>query len=501
MRRSLVALLLVALALPTPSAALVPPADDAGSGEDAPGVRREEFRVEPYLVYHGNLSPPSDSDYYAFVVDVDSPFRLSASNRLLCVYLRDSEGDSVDARCSLTATPVGALVEAELAPGTYYLLFHSLDVRGPYRFRFTLDGSDPNVDSPGARPAPPPTDPCPPHPAGEETQTSGAGDPRMPSLTWMATKTGSRAVVVWEGVRGLSELVYTVNGGVVQISRVVSATATHVHVVDGLPVGGVLCFKAREVEGVGPLAVSGWHALRLRNAMNAYDEADGSYSLNLLVVLNEAPWARADVERALDAFATRLWDATDGHVRAGRILLLVDDYERHNSGLWCWIARLSAPGCSFAADVVFVHEVPPYAAGMANVDGIQSATAAIWMNNVFEATPVLEASPEAEVAPVLLHELGHYAFGMADLYASLVDVGGCLDEANDLSVMTSRRAYTEFDSAATPCPNAAEIDGYVPSWTLLRERFPRVPERIGAPDPGPLGEGGAYSRSTFVVAP
>ncbi|HEX2022600.1 MAG TPA: hypothetical protein VHH36_07795, partial [Candidatus Thermoplasmatota archaeon] len=87
----------------------------------------------------------------------------------------------------------------------------------------------------------------------------------------------------------------------------------------------------------------------------------------------------------------------------------------------------------------------------------------------------------------------HYAFGALDLYAAESD---CWDPAWELSVMGLDLRASELDDETHRCPNEDDIPGYVPSWTLLRQRYPLVHDR-SEPDAGPAGDGGAFSLTVW----
>ncbi|HLF16560.1 MAG TPA: hypothetical protein VI796_03910, partial [Candidatus Thermoplasmatota archaeon] len=108
---------------------------------------------------------------------------------------------------------------------------------------------------------------------------------------------------------------------------------------------------------------------------------------------------------------------------------------------------------------------------------------------------------DAEVGSVLTHELGHYAFGMQDMYTDLGTGPDCYDAGTSVSVMGSNRDATEYDDEVNRCPNESLLSGYEPAWTSLRQRFDAVPDRTGPPDPGPEGDGGRFQLSTFDAGP
>ena len=489
---------LIALLLATPLApALQDPQDDAGSGRDAPDAPDPSFLVETNVVLEGSIASLSDDyDTYGFEGRVGDVVDVRVSGATGCFSLidpsfvnRGTMGCSVSEANTLTNGPKSLDMD-----GTWFVRLFSFH---PALYRFTialnLAPRDVSLTGPylGTVPLAPGADPtC--GTGAPVTATSGEG----PSgLVYAALKTGFRAVVAWETAEPVAAtLTASLDGGEAQPFTEKVPRTQHVFVLDALPEGRSLCFTPQ-----GGSA----HALRLANAMNANDGA--AYTVNLLVLGNEQP-TRSAVENALDVFAESFWDATDGHVRAGRIVALFGDYERHNSG-WvsCYLTSIvtgDRPFCQNVYDVIFTYDLNPAAAAATYLDAIREPEPAIWMGQTTQAG-LLDLD---EPGRVLNHEMGHYTFGAMDLYGTLegATVGtdpDCWDAAKGLSVMGGERDATEYDDEVNRCPNEAIIEGYVPTWTLLREDFPLVPDRAGVIDAGPAGDGGAYARRSIVVVP
>ncbi|HVM44883.1 MAG TPA: hypothetical protein VM582_03015 [Candidatus Thermoplasmatota archaeon] len=323
------------------------------------------------------------------------------------------------------------------------------------------------------------------------TATHGAGDPRLPTLVYAALKTGFRAVVAWETAEPeAARLSYSLDGGASHVLVESAPRTFHLFVIDGLPIGRTLCFTPLTATGA---PAGSMHAFKTRNAMNAHDGT--AYTLNLLVLANEQS-NLARVEDGMDGYSRRLYDATDGHVRSGRIIIVFGDLQHHNAGYpTCVVFASSVPGCAQFYDALFTFGATPQGAASTFLDGIQMRSGAIWMNWYHQAGLV---STGDNVAAVMMHEVGHYAFGARDVYGGAL---GCYDAAKGLSVMGSSRGATEFDDEINRCPDESTIAGYAPSYPRLRQRFPLVPDRMGVIDPGPEGNGGIYERHTFRVLP
>lgn len=329
---------------------------------------------------------------------------------------------------------------------------------------------------------------CPDGNVTEPSSTFGRAD-GPPGLAWAVLKTGFRLAVGWTTEQPTAgSLSYVVAGS--SVTRVDETVPTRLHliVVDGLPVGKDLCFQATG----GP-----WHGVHLANAMTAFEPAEphGTYTMNLMAIVNEGGDV-AEVEEGMDRYAEMLWDATDGWVRAGASFIVVGDYLHHNSG-WptCYIGGSLPGACANFYDVVVTEAAVPQGAASTYRQGIRDDDAAMWMNMHWQAVP----GPLSldDFGAVLLHEVGHYAFDMDDLYGDPVvpDSQGCDLPEWSMSIMGGSRDATEFDDEVHPCPTQGS--DYVPSWTLMRGEFPEIADRTGDPLEGPAGHGGQHVRQTF----
>lgn len=367
-------------------------------------------------------------------------------------------------------------------------------------------GSTPPSGNSTAPPDVPPGSPVPeePLPAGvalratcdgalvEEPTATFGQDESFGRLTWAALKQGGRLAVAWEAAaEGVGTLELSVDGGEWRSYSDLLPKTAHAFVVD-VSLGQVACIRVKDDAG----AASPTHAVRLANQRHAYDAATGSYTLNLLVLANEGSDA-ATLEAGMRRYGELLHDATDGHVRAGATIVLYGDYELHNSGwVTCYIAGAPGPTCNRVHDVIFTLDAAPQGAASTYRDGVEDPDAAIWMNWYWQAPPHSPLIMMDDVGSVLTHEVGHYVFGMMDLYSAAGVGEDCYDSASSISIMGGNRDATEYDDAAHPCPNASAIADYTPSWTFLRERFPTIPER-SAIDAGPEGDGGGHVVAAF----
>lgn len=328
----------------------------------------------------------------------------------------------------------------------------------------------------------------------EERSRVGDGDlddPRIPSLDAAVLKTGFRAVVTWTTDEPtLGELRWSLPGEPTYTVAEPTPRRHHAFVLTDLPEGETLTFTASHTRHEGGLAFatveSEAHELVLVNADRANpDPPAGYYTLNLTVAANENPVDRDTLEAALDRFARVIWDATDGNVALGEVVLLYEDPHHAETGLVCGYSP-AQPACTHAVDVTFSYDNLPVASGTTFQGGIERADDAIYINNLFEsaAQPTVE-----EVAQVLSHELGHYAFFMDEAYTVGAEVDPCYDPATGVSVMGLSPQATEFDGPTAPCPDGQPGEK---SWTSLREHYAAVGPRSGGPDPGPENVGPAY---------
>lgn len=338
-------------------------------------------------------------------------------------------------------------------------------------------------------PAPPPTPgvfDCGGATVVEPNDTFGRDDS---GLSWAALKTGFRLAVAWSTETQTTEtLRYRVGpNGQERTVTEAAPTSLHLFVLDGLDEGSWACFTA----GDHPT-----HAVRLVNAMTAYQPAEphGFYTMNFLVLVNEGGDV-GEVEPGLARYAQMLWDATDGWVRAGALLLVVGDYLHHNVG-WptCALSGNVPAACSNFYDAIVTEAANPAGAASTNRQGIRDPDLTMWMNMHWQAMPGTLSMDD--FGAVLLHEAGHYAFDMDDLYGSnTVVTTECFDEATGVSIMAGSRDATEFDDPMTPCPN--QPSGYTTSWELFQGQFRFVPDRPTGPVPGPSGDGGVAFVQTY----
>lgn len=469
---------------------------DAGSGGDAPSDPRLAFLVQPGVVYDAT-APSGDVDAFALEAQKGDLLELRVSGTLCSISLRRPDGSPVDGRCNLILLEEAIIYELRVdEPGRWAFVTNGLLQQPAYRFSFTLSSSAPParllVPATDAGPspwrAPTPSSATPPRCSPTEA-TSGDGGTTNPSLVFAVVKAGTRVAIAWETqTLSGSRVVYSVDAGRAWEVTETTPRQQHLVVLDDLPAGGLLCFRVA--------TDSPTYALRLADP-RASPGHDGVHTMHLLALATET-LAPEVLDDGFALYARKLWDATDGHVRLGTVILVTGDPETSTLGAYACDAARRAPAlppCSDIYDVVLTHDVWPLATGITLRDGIADPRVAIWLNALHESPIPLPTFGtvwnETEFAQNLLHETGHYAFGMDDLYGG-DGANLCQDPAWSISIMDSAREPREFDDEVARCPRADELPGYVPSWTLLRTRWPAIPDRPLGPTAGPEGDGGAF---------
>jgi hypothetical protein len=473
----------------------VPDADGGPSGSEAPrgtgssssaSARPGQLRID----FTWSPEAPRTGDSVRFQASASNP-----GGRTVDSWTWDFGDNSTGRGPSVghAYTKAGArdvVLRALSSDGTVLQAQHNLFVLAPGQA--APPPRAPGNSSTGPVDVPPPPPPgefmCPAGPVTEPFDTFGRDD-SLPGLSWAALKTGFRFAVAWSTESPTIEtLRYTVGRDPERSLSDVAPTRVHLFVLDDLPTGQTICFTA----GTAPL-----HAARLANAMTAFQEAEphGVYTINVLVLANEGG-DLTEIEPGMQRFAELLWDSTDGWVRAGAMMVVAGDYLHHNSG-WalCYVGGVSSAVCNQVYDVIVTEDAVPQGAASTYRQGVKDPDAAMWMNQHFQAMPGPLSMDD--FGAVLVHEAGHYFFDMDDLYGDPVvpDSQACDLPEHSMSIMGGGRDTTEFDDELRPCPTQGA--DYVPSWTLMRDQFDRIPDRDGPVLQGPSGTGGLAFQVTY----
>lgn len=194
-------------------------------------------------------------------------------------------------------------------------------------------------------------------------------------------------------------------------------------------------------------------------------------------------------------FAIRMNDATDGHVKIGKVIL-VDSYgQTFNGHSFCDGFTVCPTGADVLYFTVLPYDSHTYGLGIDTPDPINLGRL---------GQLVYSWQGPDHIGRVLAHEYLHYAGGLEDQYSEASAINGavpCEVRAYDISIMNNNNVQTELDSMATPC-EFTQKKGYS-SWDILRGvagntpgKFTLIPDR-GLPDAGPY-DAGPYFRLDVI---
>jgi hypothetical protein len=340
-------------------------------------------------------------------------------------------------------------------------------------------------------------------PEAAVAQSGGEPEPWL-MVDGFAAKTGYRLVFFWSASApvvptvewGYAEdaLAFTASppaaradtAGIVIVgvarSQVDPARSVHFRVVDGLSESASLV-----------------HSFSLGNAWRS-GTADGVYELDLVVQIDSQDlpelmiWDQGlnELVNGMEVTAERIWDATDGYVRLGTVLVTdtVVNYPVHTpfAHVIC-----GDPGSVYEnglADVVIQSTLPFDSHTFAGQPpAIDDPCTRIHLGRIGQL--VVPWSGDLHFGAVLAHEIGHYAMGFDDLYPSSLTgnadcwVGTSGEPDNsagryDITMMHNQFGWsggrwvgTELDRGPdhTPCNYST---GYA-SWPRLVQTYDKIP--------------------------
>jgi hypothetical protein len=321
--------------------------------------------------------------------------------------------------------------------------------------------------------------------------TSASGP--FKDVVGFATKTGFRGVIAWSADKPVAGKVRygTSPGALISYAIAPGAPDTaQLVIIDGLTIGQTYYYVVRDQLTGTESAVKSFKAA---NAYNNYDAAAGAYTMNLLVQLDSqsAPdelqpdMSIKDIAQAINVTAERYYDATDGNVRIGQVI--VTDTVADNGP--------TTPGY-LAADFVSVCETPLNKADVLVTTGMPMDSHTFGYHIADPCGPVYVGREAQLGAPwtgdlhfgyVTTHELSHYSLGAPDLYdgtgtgtGAVGAAADCRNLAWDGSLMHNtggwvggRWELTELDrnQILTPCPHGTEPY----TWDTMRSRYTNVP--------------------------
>ena len=311
--------------------------------------------------------------------------------------------------------------------------------------------------------------------------------PFFTDVVAFSTKTGFRTVVTWQAA---SPAVGIVRWGTspTQLTNVTTVETglpdrAQVAVIDGLKPGTTYWYQVEDrLTGQKSTPIAA-------RAGNAYTNWNGkTYTINLLVQLDSpslpdsipGDQAVGDLARAVDVMAERVWDATDGFVRLGKVLVM-DTNTDYAANVPFGPGVVCPPGGGVAD--ALIETTLPFDSHTWTPWSIDSRCTMFYLGRQGQLL-VSRWRDELHTGYVATHELSHYAFNAPDLY------GGpdCWNPDWDGSLMHNTGGYnedegrwegTELDrnEQLTPC----EMGGEPYSWDQLRERYQNVPLRAAGP--------------------
>lgn len=250
-----------------------------------------------------------------------------------------------------------------------------------------------------------------------------------------------------------------------------------------------------------------------RNSYRSYDKRASAYTVNLALWLDSeaSPGASPDADLQLIAegvnvMAERVYDALDGDVRIGKVLISDAPIGRTpHARTFQYDATACEESRTIGADVILMTAFP----SSSETNGrwmIDDPCGAVFLGRLGPYGSIWQN--ELDLGGIMTHELMHYAFGLADQYPKPDGVGDgdadCINDLFDMSLMNKiptysgdRWTFTELDRNAddTPCDHGTVAW----SWPTLITRYrkvsnpsPNVPAGIvdrlakGNPDGGAL---------------
>ncbi len=344
-------------------------------------------------------------------------------------------------------------------------------------------------------------------PKVDKTEAEAAAAVELPapftSVEAFAHKAGFRGVVTWSAEEPVQVVLHygASPDALDQVVPVADAPDTAgLSYIDGLEVGSTY-YVAIEDQLSG--AITPPIELAAANAYNDLapnTEQDASqasfkpnvYTIDLVVQLDSqaAPESGAsdatldDIARSVNVLAERVYDALDGHVRLGQVL--ITDTNVAGAGAVTG-PPLHSPGtCETPqnlADILFTTAVP--FSSQTFHYAIAEQCTPIYMGR--EGQLVVPWEGDLHMGATAAHEMMHYSIGAPDLYgtgdATGTGAGGCRNLDWDGSLMHNsggwvgdRWELTELDTdpSLTPCGDHA---GKPYSWDEAQSRYTAIPDR------------------------
>jgi len=301
-----------------------------------------------------------------------------------------------------------------------------------------------------------------------------------------ATKTGFRGVFVWKATQPVT--------GVVRYGESPAALTQSVSAVPGAPDTAQVAVASNLVRGktyywqVEDTLTGTRSEIKSFEAKNAYTSWNGEvYTLNLLVQLDleglppDIPHdlALQDLANGMNIFAERLYDATDGFARLGKVVVTDTNLDYAvNQPFGDPAGGAACDGEHTTVADVVVQTSIPFDSHTWGGWSIDNPCIGFYVGRIGQL--VVPWEDELHFGHVASHEMMHYAFNAPDLY--VVEGPATVDCRNvdwDGSLMHNSGGFigkwelTELDRnpTLTPCNHGTEPY----SWDVLRTRYTEVP--------------------------
>lgn len=318
-----------------------------------------------------------------------------------------------------------------------------------------------------------------------------------------ATKTGFRVVIAWEAsdpVEGRVEWGYSADAldkVAAPLGNLVDRAQVALIELEDTDVEKTIYYRVVDRESGGASSV---RPLAARNAYTNYSSTVEKYTLNALVHLDspdpeaaantEADWnlGLKDIADGINVFAERLYDALDGHARVGKVLITDAPLDYPPSLPTTGTACATVAGHPFGgtpADFL-IQTTVPFDSHTWSDWMIEDRCTGFYIGRLGQLVRPWE--DDLHLGYIMTHEFMHYAFNAPDLYPQLSEAD-CKNVQWDGSLMHNEGGWendrwnlTELDRSATltPCDHGDEPW----TWTVLREKYTRVPEATSPPDRG-----------------
>ena len=327
--------------------------------------------------------------------------------------------------------------------------------------------------------------------------------PLFSQTNGFATKTGFRGVFSW-ATRSLAKTV--VNYGTSptaldqQASSIVGSPDTAgMAIAEGLTPGSTYYWEAEDLLSGEKSDIKSFTAT---NAYNDWDATAGTYTIDVLVQIDteslpqDVPHdlALKDISQGVSIWAERLYDALDGYVRIGNVLVTdtnLDYSANQNNPPAGSPPRVCEEG-NFAD--VLVQTGVPFDSHTWSGWAISNPCISFYVGRIGQLVVPwgdIGTAEDLHFGGVAAHEMMHYAFNAPDLYTT-EDINdprssGCWNLDWDGSLMHNSGAWTgsrweltELDrnQAITPCDHQFSNTW---TWPELRKRYVNVPDENTPP--------------------